>query len=169
MTKESIILKLKQTFTIKRILISLISLFFILFFIGGCSTIFIDPRSYIAWFYLCKNDKQILYDKNLYDKLEIQDSYKGVEPIREITDLQSLFATKIKTKAISQKKILGVRRTEYEWYIDNTLVSKGIGYDMTFYRVKFQGDEASGWNWNIQKSNAWCKTKRYFIDISKEN
>lgn len=83
--------------------------------------------------------------------------------------MQSLFATKIKTKAISQKKILGVRRTEYEWYIDNILVSKGIGYDMTFYRVKFQGDEASGWNWNIQKSNAWCKTKRYFIDISKEN
>lgn len=35
MTKESIILKLKQTFTIKRILISLISLFFILFFKVG--------------------------------------------------------------------------------------------------------------------------------------
>ncbi len=130
-------LQAKKIFTIKRVVIFFALIFAILFFAGKCSTLFIDPRNYVAWLYLCKSDKQILYNKNLYDKLEIQDSYKGVEPIQEIADLQSLFATKIKTRVISEKNILGVRKTEYEWYMDNVLVGKGIGYDTTFYRFKF--------------------------------
>ena len=156
--------RLKSIFTLKRIAIFFLSIFLILFFAGGCSTLFVDPRNYIAWLYLCRYDKQILYDKNLYDKLEIADSYKGGEPIKEIGELQTLFATKIRTQTISSKKFLGITRTEYEWHMDNRLVAKGVGYDTTFYRFEFSGDEGGGLRYGIQEVEMWCKTKRYFID-----
>ena len=62
-------LRFKEIFTIKRILISLISLFFILFFIGGCSTIFIDPRFYIFQD-RCNRAGLYIYDSKLYDEVQ---------------------------------------------------------------------------------------------------
>lgn len=135
-------LRFKEIFTIKRILISLISLFFILFFIGGCSTIFIDPRSYIAWFYLCKDDKQILYDKNLYEKLNKFDTYTGKEIIPE--DLRYI-RDNIQTKIISTNKIIfSLVEKQYELYFDNKLVGESLDYGMSAYKIEPRGDEAGG-------------------------
>ncbi|RDU60382.1 hypothetical protein CQA53_10945 [Helicobacter didelphidarum] len=67
MTKENLLLKLKEIFTIKRILISLVSLFFILFFVGGCSFRLMDWQ-YYKFVKLCKKpNKAIIYNKNIYD------------------------------------------------------------------------------------------------------
>lgn len=154
----------KSIFTLKIVAIFFMSIFFGLFLAGGCSTLFINPRNYIAWLYLCRYDKQILYDKNLYDKLEIVDSYKGGEPIKEIGELQTLFATKIRAQTISSEKFLGITRTDYEWYMDNKLVAKGTGYDTSFYRFKFSGDKDAALRYDTQEVEVWCKTKRYFVD-----
>ena len=64
-------LKLKQIFTIKRILISLISLFFILFFVGGCSFRLMDWQWY-KFLQLVENESGIyVYDRKLYEEVEL--------------------------------------------------------------------------------------------------
>ncbi len=142
MTKESIALKLKQTFTIKRILISLLSLFFILFFIGGCSTIFIDPKIYFGYYLCNKNGYQIIYDEDLYEKLNKFDTYTGKEIIPE--DLRYI-RDDIQTKIISTNKIIfSLVEKQYELYFDNKLVGESLDYGMSAYKIKPRGDEAGG-------------------------
>ena len=159
--------KLKQIFMLKYVITFFVFIFVVLFFVGGGSTLFIDPRTYIMWLYVCKNmEKQTIYDKNLYDKLMLKDSYRGekiTEEIIEINDEINDIFDKIDAKAISQKKILGITETQYEWYLDKVLVGEGVGYDLNFYFFKLYGDEASGFGWYWQKSDMWCNPKRVFI------
>lgn len=70
-------LKVKQIFTLKRILISLISLCVMLFFVGGCSFRLMDWQWYQVK-NLCKNESGIyILNKELYEDMityNLQDS-----------------------------------------------------------------------------------------------
>ncbi len=64
-----IMLKVKQIFTLKRILISLISLCVMLFFVGGCSFRLMDWQWYQVK-NLCKNESGIyIVNKELYEDM----------------------------------------------------------------------------------------------------
>ncbi|RDU59237.1 hypothetical protein CQA53_11585, partial [Helicobacter didelphidarum] len=69
MKKETIILKFKQIFTIKRILIFLISLCVILFFVGGCSFRYMDWQYYKFKDLGAKNGGGYVVEPELYEDI----------------------------------------------------------------------------------------------------
>ena len=142
------IINLREIFTIKRILISLISLFFILFFVGGCSFRLMDWQYYMARD-MCKNESgYYIYDKKLYDE---------AEKIHWNSKLSNGYALGIvggyslyeKDKIISTKYSRIIKYINYEYfYIDNNarknIIYQGIDIGYHNYGLWLSGDEGAG-------------------------
>ncbi|RDU58931.1 hypothetical protein CQA53_11740, partial [Helicobacter didelphidarum] len=134
--KENLLLKLKEIFTIKRILISLVSLFFILFFVGGCSFKYMDWQWY-EYKQLCLTAGEIIKESHKYDIVNRYDW------------------TTITNKPI----YVDSRITEHSY--QNQFHDGKIFYKYKFYIYKnfgifLHGDEAAGLHIEISK-NLSCK------------
>lgn len=86
---------------------AILPFFFALFLAGGCSTIFVSPQVYLAYYLCNKNAKQNVYDKNLYENLEKRDTYTGKEIIpANLRYLPDLLDTQItKTERVTNRII----------------------------------------------------------------
>lgn len=156
-------LQAKKIFTIKRAVIFFALIFVILFFAGKCSTLFIDPQIYYAYYLCSKNAKQNIYDKTLYDNLKKRDGYIGKEIIPEdLRYLPYMLHTKIiKTEIVTNR----ITKKWYKQYFNRELVAEGVDYDFFTFKLWIIGDEAAGFHIDT-KLQMSCKKNNLFV--SKE-
>lgn len=125
---------IKKYFTLKRNLIFFGIVFLVLFFVGGRSTIFIDPQMYYAYYLCHKNAKQNIYDKTIYNDLIQRDTYTGKEVIPE--DLRYL-PYMLDTKIVKTERIINrITQKWYSQYLNGMLVAEGVDYDFFYFQIE---------------------------------
>ncbi|MWV61704.1 hypothetical protein DCO58_08145 [Helicobacter saguini] len=143
MIKQNLLLKLKQIFTLKRILKGLVSLFLILFFAGGCSFKYMDWQ-YYKFMWLMKNESgRYIYDEKLYNEI----NQNGIN-----TKLSNGYFVITNSQEEFDIKIINSRLKEYKtfilYYIDSNGNKHIIMHNKNFsyfnYGLWFKGDEGAG-------------------------
>ena len=132
---ESIRLQRIFTFLLK----SIIPFFLVLFFVGGCSTMFADPKFYVYVYNNIFNLGTYVYDKSMYNEILSNKNIKGIELIQEENNFLNF--------KVHQNKF---------YYTDSKnnkyLVYKIVVFSYINYGLWLSGDEGAGFRWHFRES-----------------
>lgn len=149
-----IMLKLKQIFILKRILIYLVSLFFILFFVGGCSFRYMDWQWY-------KFKKLLENESGLY--IFEQELHKEAMQRDMLSNGYGLIRENDEHNFSSIDSRLQEYRAFGKYFIDKNgdkhIISYARGFIYTDYGLWLHGDEGGGFHWDIERELGGFLTK----------
>lgn len=166
MNKTIFLLKLKQIFTLKRILKGLVSLFLILFFAGGCSFKYMDWQ-YYKFLRLLENKSGLyIFDKKLYEEIQGQNREFKELPNGEYSlgflsngyeilykyedyDFKQVYS-RISTIKKHKKYVKDLYGAEY-------IVSFNKYYQYTTYSIILSGDEGGGFHFTTQRATPYLE------------
>lgn len=165
-------INLREIFTIKSILISLISLFFILFFVGGCSFKYMDWQ-YYKFKKLLENESGLyIFDRKLYEEVKSINEYielpnkkytlgllsNGYELLYEVENQEN---KEVNSRVYSYKDFMYFY---YDEKCNKHYISYFLGFSYNIYGLWLVGDEGIGFYLKTEKQIGGYLKKNIFVE-----
>lgn len=150
--------KLKSIFTLKRVIVFFLSIFFILFLGGGCSFKYINPQ-YYRFVKLCKDvdKKVVVYNKYYFDIIksikDIKTDDRGCFYNEELKqEICFGYFSSSHNSVVFKYNKFGLRKTIQKRHYKNIHYLDYIVYTYTYYGLFLRGDEGVGFYWDTENT-----------------